>query len=605
MRNRSNTRPGCWPDLSQFRDGSLALAIALLASFPWTGAWAMSPEEVVQAAQASIVRVAVLDAAGTAVRQGSAVVIRPNEIVANCNAVAGEGAAIVVFRGSKWALAQLLGTDRQRNICHLRWRGEEEIGVPVRGVVAMEHVRKGQVAYAVGSPRGLEVELSGGFVSDFRRHPERGMVIQLDPPVAPEASGGGLFDREARLIGLTAIVLKEDQVLDFAVPAGAVFDLVPALRSKRAVPSMPTAKEDRVDRDHVERLREAAKRLAEGRRWLEQDRLERERAQVKEQEARAAAEKAAADKAATSEAEPAPGIPAASTASTVPAHAVSQLQSISALVEQSLAGAPLPIKTVSMDFSMTLDEQGKVVRLVLDRASGDAKLDAAVITRIQKSGPYREALQDGSTGPLGVSLRVGWFHEHAAVIAMFGPLPPFGVAPAKAPTAGDAAKSASSGPTPDADGERQAREVALERLRAAEEQRKQRMRAEIELLIRDHDAERTAKREKAEAEVLAVGAAAVNAQKVVDDYGIRVREAIGDKFMIPASAQPTTRAEIEIRVLRDGTVGTFRFVKRSGLADFDRAIEVALQKAVPLPVPVEAAIYNQFRDQRMVFSGER
>lgn len=604
MRNCSSIRRTFWSDLSQIRDGSQGLLFVLLVSLPWTGAWALSPEEVMQAAQPSIVRVAVLDASGAAVRQGSAVVIRPNEIVTNCNAVAGEGATIVVFRGPKWALAQLLGTDRQRNICHLRWRGEEEIGVPVRGVVAMEHVRKGQVAYAVGSPRGLDIELSGGFVTDFRRHPERGMVIQLDPPVAPEASGGGLFDREARLIGFTAIVLKEDQVLDFAVPAGAVFDLVPALRSKRAVPSMPTAKEDRVDRDHVERLREASKRLAEGRRWLEQDRLERERNQVKEQEASAAAEKAAAEKAVTAQAEAAKEIPAASAASAVPAHAVSQLQSISSLVEQSLAGAPLPIKTVSMDYSMTLDEQGKVVRLVLDRTSGDAKLDAAVTARIHKSGPYREALQEGSTGPLGVSLRVGWFHEHAAVIAMFGPLPPYGVAPGKATATGDATKSASS-PSPDGEAERQAREDALERLRAAEEQRKQRTRAEIEQLIRDHDTERLAKREQAEAEVLAVGAAAVNAQKVVDDYGIRVREAIGDKFLIPASAQPTTRAEIEIRVLRDGTVGTFRFVKRSGVPEFDRAIEAALQKAVPLPVPAEAAIYTQFRDQRMVFSGEK
>lgn len=604
MRNRSNTRRTSWLDLSQIRDGSKALAAVLLASLPWSGAWALSPEEVMQAVQPSIVRVAVLDASGAAVRQGSAVVIRPNEVVANCNAVAGEGATIVVFRGQKWALAQLLGTDRQRNICHLRWRGEEEIGVPVRGVVAMEHVRKGQVAYAVGSPRGLDFELSGGFVSDFRRHPERGMVIQLDPPVAPEASGGGLFDREARLIGFTAIVLKEDQVLDFAVPAGAVFDLVPALRSKRAVPSIPTAKDDRVDREHVERLREAAKRLTEGRRWLEQDRLERERAQVKDQEAKAVAEKAAAEKAVTADAEP-KELPTASAAPAAPAQAASQLQSISALVEQSLAGAPLPIKTVSMDFSMTLDGEGKVARLVLDRTSGDAKLDAAVTTRIQKSGPYREALLEGSTGPLGVSLRVGWFHEHAAVIAMFGPLPPFGVAPAKAPAAGDATKSASSGPTTDGDAERQAREVALERLRATEEQRKQRMRAEIEQLIRAHDEDRLTRREQAEAEVLAVGAAAVNAQKVVDDYGTRVREAIGDKFTIPASAQPTTRAEIEIRVLRDGTVGTFRFVKRSGVPEFDRAIEAALQKAVPLPVPAEAAIYTQFRDQRMVFSGEK
>lgn len=587
-------------DLSQIRDGSRMLVAALLAVLPCSAALALAPEAVMEAVQPSIVRVAVLDANGTAVRQGSAVVIRPNEIIANCNAVAGEAATVVVFRGAKWALAQLQGTDRQRNLCHLRWRGDEEIGVPVRGVVAMEHIRKGQVAYAVGSPRGLDLELSGGVVSDFRRHPERGMVIQLDPPVAPEASGGALFDREARLIGFTAIVLKDDQVLDFAVPAGAAFDLVPGLRTKRAVPSMPTAKDDRADRDHVERLRDATKRLAEARRWLEQDRVERERAQAKEQEAKAAAaEKAAA------EPEPPKEVAAAPVAVEMPVQAIGQLQSISRQVEQVLAGAGLPVKTVSLDYSMIVDDKGRVAQLTLDRSSGDPKLDAAVTARIPKVGPLRDAAESTGAGPLTVTLRVGWFHERAAVIAMFGPLPPYGVAMGKATSGTSDPARPSSGPSPDGEAERQAREVALERLRAAEEQRRQRTRAEAEQLVRDHDEDRRTRREKAEAEVLAVGAAAVNAQKIVDDYGTKVREAIGDKFMIPAAAQSTTRAEIEIRVARDGTIGTFRFVRRSGVADFDRAIETAVQKAVPLPVPADGALYTQFRDQRMVFSGER
>lgn len=587
-------------DLSQIRDGSRMLVAALLAVLPCSAALALAPEAVMEAVQPSIVRVAVLDANGTAVRQGSAVVIRPNEIIANCNAVAGEAATVVVFRGAKWALAQLQGTDRQRNLCHLRWRGDEEIGVPVRGVVAMEHIRKGQVAYAVGSPRGLDLELSVGVVSDFRRHPERGMVIQLDPPVAPEASGGALFDREARLIGFTAIVLKDDQVLDFAVPAGAAFDLVPGLRTKRAVPSMPTAKDDRADRDHVERLRDATKRLAEARRWLEQDRVERERAQAKEQEAKAAAaEKAAA------EPEPPKEVAAAPVAVETPVQAIGQLQSISRQVEQVLAGAGLPVKTVSLDYSMIVDDKGRVAQLTLDRSSGDPKLDAAVTARIPKVGPLRDAAESTGAGPLTVTLRVGWFHERAAVIAMFGPLPPYGVAMGKATSGTSDPARPSSGPSPDGEAERQAREVALERLRAAEEQRRQRTRAETEQLVRDHDEDRRIRREKAEAEVLAVGAAAVNAQKIVDDYGTKVREAIGDKFMIPAAAQSTTRAEIEIRVARDGTIGTFRFVRRSGVADFDRAIETAVQKAVPLPVPADGVLYTQFRDQRMVFSGEK
>jgi outer membrane biosynthesis protein TonB len=46
-------------------------------------------------------------------------------------------------------------------------------------------------------------------------------------------------------------------------------------------------------------------------------------------------------------------------------------------------------------------------------------------------------------------------------------------------------------------------------------------------------------------------------------------------------------------------------VKKSGNAAFDRAIEQAIERARPLPVPSDAGVYPQFRDQRLVFTGER
>lgn len=567
---------------------------------------ALSPEQVLQAAGASIVRVAMVDAEGRPIRQGSGVVIRPNDVVVNCNVVAGAAAALAVFRDAKWALAQLVGTDRQRNLCHVRWRGDEAIGQPVKGLVAMENVRKGQVVYAVGAPRGLELGLSSGLVAGFVRHPERGMVIQTQAPIANESSGGGLFDRDARLIGFTPAVLKDDLMLDFAVPASAAFDLVAGSRTRRVVPAAPSAKDARTDLDHHARLLSEAARLAQARKTLDEERarLERESVQAEEEQRRKLEAPSVADAPPAVSPETAtdapgagkgdgPGAPVAADLSSA------RLQVMSDLIEKALAGSAIAHRAYSVDLSLGLDPEGRLTKLVVDRTSGDRAVDNVVTARITKAAPYRDPAGQVGDGPQTYSLRVGWFHDHPTVIAMFGTLPPYAGSPsAPSPTTGEPLR-------PDGETERVARELAQEQRRAAEEQRRLQAKAEAENLVREKEEEQRAKRESAEAEARAALAAAASAQRVLNDFEIRLREAIGERFLIPPSAPSATRAEIDIRVLPNGNVEWVRFFKASGVQAFDRAIEQAIERARPLPVPKDPAIFMQFRDQRLVFTGER
>lgn len=571
-------------------------------------AQALTPEKVLELAGASLVRVALLDEQGAVSRQGSGVVVRPGEVIANCNAVAGNAPAIVVYRDGRWALAQLVGTDVQRNLCHLRWRGDEPIGQPVKGIVPIDKVRKGQVAYAVGSPRGLDVALSGSLVAGFHRHPERGMVIDTDTPIAPEASGGGLFDRDGHLIGFTAMVLADGQKLDFAVPAGAAFDLVPGLRSRRAAPLPPPPKEERADRDHLARLQAESDRLAEARRFLETERAraERDRQLAEQAQARTSSEPVTPDvPPASVEVAPAPAVDTAPPAPPV----LLVLPAIAERVERALAGSPIGARFYSLDVSLVLDAEGRILRLKLDRTSGNRAVDNTVTSRIAKGVPYRDTADGAREGPLELALRVGWFHDHPTVIAMAGALPPFaatiargGGATGGGPSPGEAPPA---GPQPDEHAQREARELAKQQLRIAEEQRALRRKAEAEQLVQANDDARRTRREAAEAEGRTVAAAASQALRVVEEYTVRVSEAISRQFLIPEDAPVEARAEIEFRVLPNGQAGALRFLRKSGNVAFDRAIEAAVERARPLPVPTEPAAYLQFRDQRLVFTGER
>gem|GEM_PF-6105546 len=70
--------------------------------------------------------------------------------------------------------------------------------------------------YAIGAPQGLELSLSEGIVSQLRGgFPP---IIQTTVAISPGSSGGGLFNKNGELVGITTFQLKEGQNLNFALP---------------------------------------------------------------------------------------------------------------------------------------------------------------------------------------------------------------------------------------------------------------------------------------------------------------------------------------------------------------------------------------------------
>jgi len=107
------------------------------------------------------------------------------------------------------------------------------------------------MVYAVGDPQGLETTLSNGIVSGFREY--RGNeYIQITAPISPASSGGGLFDTQGRLIGITTMYLKDGQALNFAAPVEWIASIPkiqrapqPAPQPAAREPERPQAKHDR------------------------------------------------------------------------------------------------------------------------------------------------------------------------------------------------------------------------------------------------------------------------------------------------------------------------------------------------------------------------
>jgi hypothetical protein len=69
----------------------------------------------------------------------------------------------------------------------------------------------------------LELTLSGGLISSLRRTQSE-PIIQTDAAVSGGSSGGGLFDANARLIGITTFGIRGGQNLNFALPVEWIRD---------------------------------------------------------------------------------------------------------------------------------------------------------------------------------------------------------------------------------------------------------------------------------------------------------------------------------------------------------------------------------------------
>ena len=231
-----------------FRANCLA-GLCLLLSTPLALAAALTPAELFARVSPSVWRVQTLDGDGLPLVQGSAVVVASGQLVTNCHVLARARRVQVRRDGqAKVMAAKLVLWDVQRDLCQLEVQGAVAPSVRLGSSAA---AAVGQPAYAIGHPKGLDLTLSAGLVSSLRRNSAGQLVlIQTSAAISGGSSGGGLFNEEGELLGLTTIasIAGDAQNLNFAIPADWIRDLprrhataLAAASSAAAAASNPSA----------------------------------------------------------------------------------------------------------------------------------------------------------------------------------------------------------------------------------------------------------------------------------------------------------------------------------------------------------------------------
>lgn len=103
---------------------------------------------------------------------------------------------------------------------------------------------------------------------------------------------------------------------------------------------------------------------------------------------------------------------------------------------------------------------------------------------------------------------------------------------------------------------------------------------------------------------IAAQAAATN--RMVDEYSSKIQSKIKSNIVINFDVADDARAEFLVTVLPDGSVLPPRKVKTSGNAAYDDAVERAILKSQPLPLPPDTNLArSRFRDLRLGFQPEK
>ena len=178
--------------------------------------------------------------------QGSGVVVAPGLVATNAHVTQGTLGVSVHQGAIAWPVTRVI-TDPGRDLCLLTVPGLQLPVVPL----APEPDGVGQQVFIVGYPGGHGPVVSPGRLRGIW-HLGNARLFQSDAPSLPGNSGGGLFDAQGRLLGLTTLTFTPSPRLNFSIPAAWVRDLME--RPGEAVTRPPAWRHAERGTDLLERL---------------------------------------------------------------------------------------------------------------------------------------------------------------------------------------------------------------------------------------------------------------------------------------------------------------------------------------------------------------
>ena len=206
--------------------------------------WGADAAAIFRQAAPSVVLVYALDSIGEEIAQGSGVVVGENYVATNCHVLESAWSVQVgqTETDETFAMdASRARTDEERDLCLLFVAdlAKPPAAQPAQ-MAGARGLEIGAEVFAIGAPNGWELSFTRGIVSQLRDiDGETAPLIQTDAAITSGSSGGGLFDENGHLVGITTLGSKDGN-FNFAMPAEWVAEML-GERSAAVSPSRAQA----------------------------------------------------------------------------------------------------------------------------------------------------------------------------------------------------------------------------------------------------------------------------------------------------------------------------------------------------------------------------
>ena len=172
-------------------------------------------------AAASVVRVMVKIPETNRTSFGSGVVLPDGRIATNCHVIPGNG-NVMILEGASGIEGERGPGDPGEDLCVLNPFG---LNAPRAQTALAQNLKVGDEVVAIGFGGGFGRSMSSGRVTALYPY-HNGRVIETSAAFRPGASGGGLFDRDGNLVGITTFFRRKGaQSVYFAIPVEWVKNL--------------------------------------------------------------------------------------------------------------------------------------------------------------------------------------------------------------------------------------------------------------------------------------------------------------------------------------------------------------------------------------------
>ena len=148
---------------------------------------------------------------------GTGFVVDRGIVATNLHVIAGANQILLATsKGQRLQISAIAGLDPAHDLALLSFAADASpTPLPLRHDTPL---MAGDPVVAIGTPQGLALTASTGIVSAVRELSPRLTLVQTTAPISPGSSGGPLLDEQGRVVGVTTLISRSGQNLNFAVP---------------------------------------------------------------------------------------------------------------------------------------------------------------------------------------------------------------------------------------------------------------------------------------------------------------------------------------------------------------------------------------------------